>query len=87
MHVVSKQTLKRRGLRSLIWDAANGICGCYAIHRRHDLAVEKIARDLLPPRCIAWATEHGVLVDLERHWPSFSVSGGVHAASPEGGRL
>jgi hypothetical protein len=69
MHVVSKHTLKRRGLRRHLWDVANGVPGCYRIHRRHDLAVEKIPRTLLPARCIEWAERHGVLDALERHWP------------------
>lgn len=69
MHVVSKHTLKRRGLRKLLWDAANGVPGCYRIHRRHDMAVERIPRALLPDRCVEWARRHGVLDSLERHWP------------------
>lgn len=69
MHVVPKQTLKRRGLRHLVWDAANGIAGCYAIHRRHDNKTEQIDRALLPARCIEWARTHNVLDALERHWP------------------
>lgn len=69
MHVVSKHTLKRRGLRRLLWDVENGVAGCYLIHRRHDLAVERIPRVLLPDRCMEWARTHGVLDSLERHWP------------------
>lgn len=69
MHVVPKQTLKRRGLRHLLWDPANGIAGCERIHTRHDLGVEKIPRALLPAACLVWAGEHGVLDSLERHWP------------------
>lgn len=74
MHVVPKQTLKRRGLRHLVYDPINGVCGCYSIHRRHDLAVEKIPRGLLPARCIEWARSHNVLDALERHWPEVSSS-------------
>jgi hypothetical protein len=70
MHVVSKQTLKRRGLRHLLWDPVNGVAGCYRIHRRHDQAVEKIPRELLPQRCIDWARTHDVFDSLERHWPT-----------------
>jgi hypothetical protein len=73
MHVVPKQTLKRRGLRHLLWDATNGVCGCYAIHRRHDSKVELIPRELLPARCVGWARAHGVLDALERHWPAGSA--------------
>lgn len=69
MHVVSKHTLKRRGLRRHLWDIENGVPGCYRLHRRHDLAVEKIPRALLPERCIEWAARLGVLDSLERHWP------------------
>lgn len=69
MHVVPKQTLKRRGLRHLVWDATNGIAGCYRIHRRHDNKTEYIPRALLPARCIEWARTHGVMDALERHWP------------------
>jgi hypothetical protein len=69
MHVVPKQTLKRRGLRHLVWDPLNGIAGCYRIHRRHDNKTELIDRALLPARCIEWAREHGLMDALERHWP------------------
>lgn len=69
MHVVPKQTLRRRGLHHLVYDAANGVAGCYRVHRRHDLGVERIPRVLLPERCIEWASAHGVLDALERHWP------------------
>jgi hypothetical protein len=69
MHVVPKQTLKRRGLRHLLWDPVNGIPGCYRIHRRHDLKVELIPRSLLPARCLEWARTNGVADALERHWP------------------
>lgn len=69
MHVVPKQTLRRRGLHDLVYDATNGVAGCYEIHRRHDSKVELIARELLPARCIRWAAEHNVLDALERHWP------------------
>lgn len=70
MHVVPKQTLKRRELRHLLWTPENGIAGCERIHRRHDLAVEKIDRALLPQRCIDFARKHGLMDALERHWPS-----------------
>jgi hypothetical protein len=69
MHVVPKQTLKRRGLRHLLWDAANGVSGCYAIHRRHDNKTELIPRELLPERCVEWARAHHVDDALDRHWP------------------
>jgi hypothetical protein len=72
MHVVSKQTLRRRGLAHLVYDPVNGIAGCYLIHRRHDLCVEKIPRSLLPGRCVEWARAHGLLDDLLRHWPAES---------------
>lgn len=70
MHIVSKHTLKNRGLRRLLWDVRNGIPGCYRLHRRHDLAVEKIPRDLLPPAALEFAAEHGLMDSLERHWPA-----------------
>jgi hypothetical protein len=73
MHVVPKQTLKRRGLRHLLWDPVNGIAGCYRIHRRHDLKVELIPRSLLPARCLEWARTHHVVDALERHWPETSA--------------
>jgi hypothetical protein len=69
MHVVSKHTLKNRGLRRLLWDVQNGVPGCYRIHRRHDLAVEKIPRALLPAAAFEFAEEHGLMDALERHWP------------------
>jgi hypothetical protein len=69
MHIVPRQTLRRRGLEDLEWDPDNGVNGCYRAHRRHDLAVEKIPRSLLPPSAIDWAARHGLLDALERHWP------------------
>jgi hypothetical protein len=69
MHVVPKQTLRRRGLSHLRYDPANGVPGCYRIHRRHDNKTELIPRALLPERCIEWAAEHGVDDALDRHWP------------------
>jgi hypothetical protein len=69
MHVVPKQTLRRRGLHHLRYDPVNAVAGCERIHTRHDLGVEKISRALLPERCILWARAHGVLDSLERHWP------------------
>jgi hypothetical protein len=72
MHVVPKQTLKRRGLRHLLWDPVNGVCGCRRIHTRHDGKVELIPRELLPARCVRWAADHDVLDALERHWPAGS---------------
>ncbi len=70
MHVVPKQTLKRRGLRHLIWDPVNAVNGCERVHRRHDLAVEKIPRSALPGRCVHWAERHGVLDALQARWPA-----------------
>lgn len=72
MHVVPKQTLRRRGLGHLVWDPVNGVAGCYRLHRRHDGAVDRVPRSLLPSRCIEWAVAHGVLDALERHWPEGS---------------
>jgi hypothetical protein len=69
MHVVPKQTLRRRNLGELRWDALNGVAGCEAIHRRHDLKVELIPRALLPQRCIDWAVAHNLTDALDRHWP------------------
>lgn len=69
MHVVPKQTLKRRGLFHLVYDPVNGVPGCYLLHRRHDLGVEKIPRNLLPSRCVAWARSHNLVDALDRHWP------------------
>jgi hypothetical protein len=70
MHVVPKRTLRRRGLEHLVWDPINGVPGCYRLHRRHDNAVEKIPRELLPERCVTWARTHGLEDALDRHWPS-----------------
>lgn len=69
MHVVPKQTLRRRNLGHLRYDPLNGIAGCERIHRRHDLKVELIPRALLPQRCIDWAATHNLSDALDRHWP------------------
>jgi hypothetical protein len=69
MHVVPKQTLRRRNLGHLRFDPINGIAGCTRIHARHDLRVQLIPRALLPQRCIDWAATHGLSDALDRHWP------------------
>lgn len=69
-HVVSKQTLRKRGLGHLVYDPVNGVSGCYGIHRRHDNWIEKIPRHLLPARCFAWAAAHNLTAELERAWPA-----------------
>lgn len=81
MHVVPKRTLRRRGLGHLVYDPENGVAGCYRIHRRHDLAVEKIPRRLLPDRCVRWAERHGVIDALERHWPDDDLRRGLPAVT------
>lgn len=70
MHVVPKQTLRRRGLGHLVFDPLNAVNGCYRIHRRHDNRIELIPRHLLPARCFAWAEAHNLTAELERAWPA-----------------
>lgn len=68
-HVVPAQTLRKLGLDHLVYDPLNGVAICRRHHSRHDLCVEKIPRHVLPARCFAWASAHGLTEHLERHWP------------------
>lgn len=70
MHVISQQTLRKRGLEHLLWEPDNGVNGCYRVHRRHDLCVEKIPWTWLPYEATRWATRHGLIDSLHRHWPN-----------------
>jgi hypothetical protein len=74
MHVVPKQTLRRRGLNHLRYDPANGVAGCLRIHTRHDNKLELIDRELLPQRALDFAAEHGLMDALDRHWPTTTRS-------------
>lgn len=51
-HVVAKQDLKRWGLHARLWDIRNGIALCRYHHARHEAAMQRVPRELLP--AVAW---------------------------------
>jgi hypothetical protein len=57
MHLVSKDRLISWGLRHLKWDLRNGLPGCRYHHFRHDDAVQRIPRRLLPAEAFEFADE------------------------------
>lgn len=65
-HVISKQTLRRRGLHQHVYDPRNGIGACYKAHRRSDNAVERFPVDRVPVAAWEFAHELGLDYLLER---------------------
>jgi hypothetical protein len=69
-HVVTQAQLRAAALFDQLWDANNGACVCETVHRRHHRGSERIRRDRLPARCIAFAREYGFDAVLDRYYPS-----------------
>lgn len=67
-HVITQQQLRDRGRHDLLWDWRNGVAICEDAHVRHTKAVERIARAMLPTRCIAWATLYGFDALIDRYY-------------------
>jgi hypothetical protein len=66
-HVIAKQALKKHGLSSQLWNADNGIPLCRRHHERHETAVERVPRSLLPAEALAFAEELGLEYLLDRY--------------------
>lgn len=77
MHVVPKQTLKRRGLEHLLWEIANGVNGCKRAHTRHDGKVDLIPRTWLPFEAFQFARRHSLVDAVHRHWPKGPTKAGI----------
>lgn len=67
-HVISQQQLRHAGRDDLMWDWRNGATVCDLAHRRHHRAIQRIPMVKLPPRCIAFAAEHGFTDILNRFY-------------------
>ena len=66
-HIIPQQSLKRRGLHSLLWDTRNGIGACYGAHRASDRSVvrsdgssARFPRERIPLEAEAFAQEIGL---------------------------
>jgi hypothetical protein len=56
-HIIAKDRLISWGLRHLKWDLRNGLPVCRYHHFRHDDAVQRIPRRLLPAKAFEFADE------------------------------
>jgi hypothetical protein len=66
---VSKQRLRRRGLKAHLWDPRNAVPVCEEpCHRRHTTAVQRLPRAALPASVEEFAAELGVADALEREY-------------------
>jgi hypothetical protein len=66
-HVIAKQALKKHGLSSQLWNADNGIPLCRRHHERHETAVERVPKALLPLKAILFAQFFGLEHLLDRY--------------------
>jgi hypothetical protein len=64
-HLISKDRLISWGLRHLKWDLRNGLPVCRYHHFRHDYAVQRIPRRLIPAEAFEFADEIGARWALE----------------------
>lgn len=64
--MIEKKTLKKRGLKHLLWDTDNGLCACERAHRRHTNRSQPIERCLLRPENDAFAFKHDLVDVLDR---------------------
>lgn len=68
-HVITQQSLRKRGLDDRLWDVRNGVGVCERAHARHTKAVQRIPYDRLPQAAIDFAVEAGLDWQLERYYP------------------
>lgn len=70
-HGVRKEVLKRLGLEHLLWEPGNALPLCEEpCHRRHTRRYRRVLRSELPDAFVAWCRANGLLVALEREYPS-----------------
>jgi len=69
-HAIGKQTLKRLGLRRLLWDRRNRVPVCEHRHEQHTSGYRPIPRELLPASVFEFAEEVGLGWWLDRHYPA-----------------
>jgi hypothetical protein len=71
-HVIAKRHLKEEGLDEfspLMWDPLNGVCLCAYHHQRHEHAVQRLPRRLVPIAAVRWAIAIGLEWRLDREYP------------------
>lgn len=78
-HIVRQQVLRRRAAElgipehRLLWDERIGLPLCaepapHRCHSRHDLAVKRLPRSVIPPEAWEFADEHGLRWAIEREY-------------------
>jgi hypothetical protein len=67
-HIVPKRILKQESLQESIWDDRNALVLCKRCHERHELAVMRVRKDLLPPASIVFADEVGLSWVIDRFY-------------------
>jgi hypothetical protein len=75
-HLISRQSLRKRGLSYLDWDTRNGFAACQRAHRRHTGAVERIPYEKIPEAALEFAREAGLEWQLDRFYPRTSTLSG-----------
>jgi hypothetical protein len=73
-HVVAQRHLKRAGLWGSLWDSDNAMCLCRYHHARHEHAVQRVPRHLVPAAAIAFAQRLGLVGAIEREYPDLQVN-------------
>jgi hypothetical protein len=70
-HIVPQDKLKRWGMHDRLWDIRNGLGLCRFHHARHDYAVQRCPRRLLPVEAFEFADEINARWVLEDDtvWP------------------
>lgn len=68
-HLITQQSLRKRGHSHDVWDIRNGLGVCQRAHRRHTSAKERIPYEKIPQEAIEFAREIGVEWHLDRYYP------------------
>jgi len=68
-HVVTQQTLRKRGLDNAIWDTRMGVAVCERSHIRHTLASSRIRFEDLPASVVEYVQNLGLQWYLDRYYP------------------
>lgn len=69
-HVLAQRHLKREGLSTLLWDSDNGMALCEYHHWRHEKAIQRVPRWILPAASIAFAERLGLGHHIDREYPA-----------------